>query len=161
MYFAKKWLGWLTTELQVCMHQYKKYAFRCSIFCSNVAKTCLCKFTPGPPLHSINSLGHIQLASDVLKPQTFTHWLIVNKSCKVECCVNKMLQIFQNMFSQGLELELSMFRYRASTAPYFSYFSLLFWVFLLFPTFLTKSLLFTTLSLPFWLMVKKYIHVLI
>ena len=35
----------------------------------------------------------------------------VNKSCKIECCVNKMHQIIQNMtFSQGLELELSMFR---------------------------------------------------
>ena len=35
----------------------------------------------------------------------------VNKSCNIECCVNNMLQIIQNMmFSQGLELELSMFR---------------------------------------------------
>ena len=35
----------------------------------------------------------------------------VNKSYKIECCVNKMCQIIQNkMFSQGLELELSVFR---------------------------------------------------
>ena len=36
---------------------------------------------------------------------------IVNKSGKIECCVNIMFQIIQNMMvSQGLELELSMFR---------------------------------------------------
>ena len=36
---------------------------------------------------------------------------IVNKSCKIECCVNSMLPINHNMiFSQGLELILSMFR---------------------------------------------------
>ena len=45
---------------------------------------------------------------------------------------------------------------------YQSYFSLLFWVSPLFPTFLTKSLLFPTLSLLFWLMAKKkYMHVVI
>ena len=43
-------------------------------------------------------------------PDVFPLTPIVNKSCKIECCVNKMLKIIQNMMvSQGLELELSMF----------------------------------------------------
>ena len=34
---------------------------------------------------------------------------IVNKSCQIECCGNKMHQIVQNMIlSQGLELKLSL-----------------------------------------------------
>ena len=54
----------------------------------------------------------IQLASDVFSPpDVFPLTPIVIKLCKIEYCVNKMLQIIQNMmFSQGLELELSMFR---------------------------------------------------
>ena len=44
-------------------------------------------------------------------PDVFLLTPIVNKSCNIECCVNKMLQIIKNMmFCQGLELELSMFR---------------------------------------------------
>ena len=59
------------------------------------------------------SFAPIQLASDVFNPLTFVFLLtsIVNKSCSNEFCVNTMLQIFQNiMISQGLELELTMFR---------------------------------------------------
>ena len=44
-------------------------------------------------------------------PDIFPMTSIVNESCNIECCVNSMLQIIQNMMvSQGLELELSMFR---------------------------------------------------
>ena len=44
-------------------------------------------------------------------PDVFQLIPIVNKLCNIECCVNKMLQIIQNMmFSQGLELEVGMFR---------------------------------------------------
>ena len=43
-------------------------------------------------------------------PDVFPFTPIVNKSRNIECCVNNMLQIIQNMmFSQSLELELSMF----------------------------------------------------
>ena len=55
---------------------------------------------------------YVQLASDTFNPpDVLLLTPIVNKSCKIECCVNNMLQIIQNMmFSQGLELELSKFR---------------------------------------------------
>ena len=44
-------------------------------------------------------------------PDVFPLTSIVNKSCNIECCVNKMFQIIQNMMvSKDLELELSMFR---------------------------------------------------
>ena len=44
-------------------------------------------------------------------PDVFPLTPIVNKSCKIEYCFNKILQIFQDtVFSQSLELELSMFR---------------------------------------------------
>ena len=36
---------------------------------------------------------------------------IVNKSCKIECCGNKMQQIVQNMIlTCGIELKLSLFQ---------------------------------------------------
>ena len=44
-------------------------------------------------------------------PQLFEHleFFHANKSCKIECCGNKMHQIVQNMIlSQGLELKLSL-----------------------------------------------------
>ena len=41
-------------------------------------------------------------------PDVFPLTPIVNKSCNIECFVNIMLQIIQNiMVSQGLELEIS------------------------------------------------------
>ena len=44
-------------------------------------------------------------------PDVFPMTSIVNKSCNIECCVNSMFPINQNMIvSQGLELILSMFR---------------------------------------------------
>ena len=44
-------------------------------------------------------------------PDVFPLIPVVNKSCNIECCVNNMLQIFQNMMvSQCSELEPSMFR---------------------------------------------------
>ena len=43
-------------------------------------------------------------------PDVFPLIPIVNKSSNIKRCVNNMLQIIQNMFSQGLEVELSMFR---------------------------------------------------
>ena len=44
-------------------------------------------------------------------PDTFPLTVTVNKSCNTECCVNKMLQIIQNMMIPlALELELSMSR---------------------------------------------------
>ena len=44
-------------------------------------------------------------------PDVFPLTPIINKLCNIECCVNKMLQIIQNMMvSQGLEVELSLFR---------------------------------------------------
>ena len=54
----------------------------------------------------------IQLESEVFNPpDVFPLIPIVNKSCNIECCVNKMLQIIQNMtVSEGLELELSIVR---------------------------------------------------
>ena len=48
-------------------------------------------------------------------PEFFPLTSIVNKLCNIEGCVNNTLQIIQNMmFSQGLELELSMFRRTAT-----------------------------------------------
>ena len=54
----------------------------------------------------------IQLeAEEFNPPDVFTLPPIVNKSCNIECCVDNMLQIIQNMMvSQVLELELSIFR---------------------------------------------------
>ena len=63
-----------------------------------------------------NKLIHIYPTSTlgircIQPPDVFSLTPVVNKSCNIQCCVNKMLQIIQNMMvSQGLELELSMFR---------------------------------------------------
>ena len=44
-------------------------------------------------------------------PDVFLSTPVVNKSCNIDCCVNNMLQIIQNMMvSEGLGLELSVFR---------------------------------------------------
>ena len=44
---------------------------------------------------------------------------IGDKSYKIECCVNKMLQMIQNMiFSRGLELGLSIFRKTTNSLLY-------------------------------------------
>ena len=44
-------------------------------------------------------------------PEFFPLTSVVNKSCNYKCCVNNMLQIIQNMMvSEGLELELNVFR---------------------------------------------------
>ena len=67
----------------------------------------------GDSYHVINySQFRVQLASDVFNPlDVFPLTPIVNKSFNIECSVNKMLQIIQNlMVSQGLVLELSVFR---------------------------------------------------
>ena len=57
------------------------------------------------------SLTPIQLYSKLFNPLAFPITSIVNKSCNIDCCVNSMLPINQNMIvSQGLELILSMFR---------------------------------------------------
>ena len=48
--------------------------------------------------------------SCIQPPDIFPLTPTVNKLCNIECCVNKMRQIIQNiMVSQGLELELNMF----------------------------------------------------
>ena len=54
----------------------------------------------------------VQLEAEVFNsPDIFPLIDIVNKSCNIEHCVNNVLQIIQNkMVSEGLELELSMFR---------------------------------------------------
>ena len=54
----------------------------------------------------------VQLEAEVFNPlDVFASIPIANKSCNIECCVNNMLQIIQNMVvSQCSELELSMFR---------------------------------------------------
>ena len=54
----------------------------------------------------------LQLEAEVLNPpDVFPLIPIVNKSCNIECYVNNMLKIIQNMMvSQCSELELSMFR---------------------------------------------------
>ena len=50
-------------------------------------------------------------AQNYSTPLAFPYDSIVNKSCNIECCAYKMLQIIQNiMLSQGLEFELSVFR---------------------------------------------------
>ena len=56
--------------------------------------------------------SHIQLCSKLFNPPDFFPLTsIVNKSCKIECCVNSMLPINQNMIvSQGLQLILGAFR---------------------------------------------------
>ena len=42
-------------------------------------------------------------------PDVFPLTPVVNRSCNIECCVNRMLQILQNMMvTQGLALEPSM-----------------------------------------------------
>ena len=56
---------------------------------------------------------HIQLEADVFNPPDIFPLIPIvnNKLCNIECCVNNMLQIIQNMMvSQCSELELSMFR---------------------------------------------------
>ena len=64
-------------------------------------------FFPHIPAAPINTVG----IRCIQPPDIFPLTSMVNKSCNIECCVNNMLQIIQNMmFSQGLELELSMFR---------------------------------------------------
>ena len=54
----------------------------------------------------------VQLEAEVFNPPVVTPLTpTINKSCNIECCVNNRLQIIQNMMvSQGLDLELSMFR---------------------------------------------------
>ena len=48
------------------------------------------------------------VAKSFRTPRFFPLNPIVNKSCKIECCGNKMNQIIQNtILSQGLELKLS------------------------------------------------------
>ena len=58
-------------------------------------------------LVSISTVG----SRSIQPPGVFPLIPIVNELCNIECCVNNMLQIIQNMLvSQCLELELSMFR---------------------------------------------------
>ena len=48
----------------------------------------------------------VQWVPELFERVEFSH---VNKSCKIECCGNKMHQIIQNMIlSGGLELKLSL-----------------------------------------------------
>ena len=48
----------------------------------------------------------VQWMPQLFERQEFSY---ANKSCKIECCGNKMPQIVQNMIlSQGLELKLSL-----------------------------------------------------
>ena len=50
-------------------------------------------------------------AENYSTPHAFPYDFYGNKSCNIDCCVNSMLPINQNMIvSQGLELILSMFR---------------------------------------------------
>ena len=50
----------------------------------------------------------LQWVPELLEHLDFFH---VNKSCKIECCDNKMCQIVHNMIlSQGLELKVSLLR---------------------------------------------------
>ena len=49
-------------------------------------------------------------------PDVFPLTSIVNKSCNIDCCVNNMLQIIQNMMvSQGLGLELHVYMFGRNT----------------------------------------------
>ena len=56
--------------------------------------------------------NHILLCSKLFnRPYVFPLTSIVSKSCNIECCVNNMFQINQNIIvSQGSELILSMCR---------------------------------------------------
>ena len=63
--------------------------------------------------------SHLQWVSELQERQEFFH---VNKSCKIECCGNKMHQIIQNMvLPQSLELKLSLCERQLSqvSIPYF------------------------------------------
>ena len=75
-----------------------------------MARTCYIK-----GVHVFFFLLKISSDTVVLKfiqpPDIFPLTSIVNMSCNIECCVNSMLPINQNMIvSQALELILSMFR---------------------------------------------------
>ena len=63
-------------------------------------------------LQSVICIGRmLQLCSKLFNPLAFPYDFYRNKSCNINCCVNSMLPINQNMIvSQGLELILSMFR---------------------------------------------------
>ena len=70
-----------------------------------------------PMMSTMFSMGvrssiHVQLCSKLFNPPcVFPMISIVNKSCNIECCVNKMFRINKKMIvSRGLELILSVFR---------------------------------------------------